>query len=598
MKDQAFQFEEFYLDPKQRKFLYQNKNIHLSSRAFKILSLLVQKQGEVVEKEELLEKVWSDSYVEEGNLAVHIHALRRMLGEKRGEKKFIETISGRGYSFVFPVKRIEPLESNEQTSLVSEFARPNPDDNLFQNSVAALAVLPFSSESRDPDFERLAGGFTQSLIDDLARIPRLKVMAYSAVRNYQRETAVDLPEIGFLLGVDKLLLGRLSEYKNNLEIDVELISANDKRYLWGAQYNCQPAELPEIRKKISLAIAEKLELQLSSADNLNLTSGRQTADPEAYKLYLKGKYILDHYQSSKDYQESLRLALNFFQQALKKDPNYALAYVGSGRVYFLLFNDNFMSRAEVYDKCRTAVQMAFNTNGNLSEAFVLKGAIQMNFEQDWPGAENSFKQAVALTPNNAYAYHNQSYLLACLGKFDESILYQNQALQLDPTSLILNSGLINRFFLAKNFRKAIVQAEEALELDPRSVSALAITGLCFAQLELFDEALKNINRAIEIQPLEELFLDKAHIHALAGETNEAEKILNSLLAEPSRKQCDFADVAAVYSALGENDKAFEYLEKACLEGSSNLLFLKSDPRFTKSHDDSRFAVILQKLNLA
>ncbi|MEP6925487.1 MAG: winged helix-turn-helix domain-containing protein [Pyrinomonadaceae bacterium] len=594
MKDKIFQFEDFCLDPKQRKFLYQNKTIHLSSRAFKILLLLVQKHGEVVEKEELLEKVWSDSYVEEGNLAVHIHALRRVLGEKRGEKKFIETVSGRGYSFIFPVKRVEPVEPNEQLPALSESVQSTADKNLLQTS-ASLAVLPFASENKDADFERLAGGITQSLIDNLSRIPRLKVMAYSAVKNYEDST-LDLPEIGFLLGVDKLLLGRLSEYKDNLEIDVELVSAVDKRYIWGTQYNCKLADIPEVRKKLSLAIAEKLELQLSSIDDLNLTSRRQTSDAEAYKLYLKGKYILDHYQASKDYQDSLRSALSFFQQALKKDPNYALAYVGSGRVYFLLFNDTFMSRAEVYDKCQTAVELAFNADSNLSEAFVLRGAIQMNFDRNWLEAEKSFKQAIALTPNNAYAYHNQSFLLACLGKFDEAIFYQNQALQLDPTSLILNSGLVNRFFLAKNFRKAIVQAEEALELDPRSVSPLSIMGLCFAQLGLFDEAFKNLNKAIDIQPLEELILDKAYVHALAGETAEAKKILNSLLAEMNYKQCDFADVAAVYSALRENDKTFEYLEKAFIEGSSNLLFLKADPRFLRSHEDSRFNVILRKLN--
>jgi DNA-binding winged helix-turn-helix (wHTH) protein/Flp pilus assembly protein TadD len=596
MKNKVFQFEDFYLDPKQRKFLYQNKTVHLSSRAFEILSLLVQRQGEVVEKEELLEKVWSDSYVEEGNLAVHIYALRRVLGEKRAEKKFIETVSGRGYSFVFPVKKIEPIEAVEQqTPTLSEPAKLTADDNLFQ-TLASLAVLPFTSENKGADFERLAGGITQSLINSLSRIPRLKVMAYSAVKNYEQST-LELPEIGFLLGVDKLILGRISEYKDNLEIDIELISAVDKRYVWGTQYNCKLTEIPEIRNKLSLAIAEKLELRLSNVDNLNFSSKRQTSDPEAYKLYLKGKYILDHYQASKDYQESLRSALNFFQQALKKDPNYALAYVGSGRVYFLLFNDNFMSRAEVYDKCRTAVELAFNADSNLSEAFVLRGAIQINFEQNWTEAEKSFKQAIAITPNNAYAYHNQSYLLACLGQFDEAISYQNQALQLDPTSLILNSGLINRFFLARNFRKAIVQAEEALELDARSVSALSIMGLSFAQLGLFDEALKNLNKAIGIQPLEELFLDKAYIHALAGETAEAKKILNSLLAEINHKQCDFADVASVYSALRENDKTFEYLEKALVEGSSNLLFLKSDPRFSGSQDDPRFDVILRKLNL-
>ncbi|MEP7038564.1 MAG: winged helix-turn-helix domain-containing protein [Acidobacteriota bacterium] len=588
--NEFYKFFDFTLNPATRRLLIQNEEVAVSSKAFDILSYLVENRGKIVSKDELFQMIWADSFVEENNLPVHISALRRVLGDKRGESRFIKTISGRGYSFIAPVEKSKTpsaaLPKNDGSNLVNN----SPDK---QNSIA---VLPFAFENENADLEYLAGGITQSLIESLSQIPNLKVMAYTAVKNY-RKSNLDLSEVGFQLSVDKILLGTLTEHKNRLDLSVELINTADRSHLWGTQYNCQVTDVFAVKKEISLVIADKLKLQISRIDESNLSQS-QTNDAEAYQFYLKGKYILDNFQSGEDYQESLYSALNFFQQALKRDSNYAPAYVGSGRVYFMLFNDNFLSLAEARQKCQTALQLAFDADRHLSDTFALQGMIQIYFERNWQEAKKSLAHAVRLNPNDSYAFHALSLLLACLGNFDEAIFYQNQALQFDPTSLILNSGLINRFFLAENFRQAIVQAEEALELNPRSVTALALMALSFANLKVFDEAINVIDKVIAAQSLKELLLIKAHIYALAKKENAARETLKSVLTDSDNgRQVDFTDAAAVYSALNDQDKTFEFLEKAFLKGSTNLLCLKVDPRFNKSRGDSRFDALLQKLNL-
>lgn len=214
--NEFYKFFDFTLNPATRRLLIQNEEVVVSSKAFDILSYLVENRGKIVSKDELFQMIWADSFVEENNLPVHISALRRILGDKRGESRFIKTVSGRGYSFIAPVEKSKTpaaLPKNDGLNLVNN----SPDK---QNSIA---VLPFAFENENADLEYLAGGLTQSLIESLSQIPNLKVMAYTAVKNY-RKSNLDLSEVGFQLSVDKILLGTLTEHKNRLDLSVELIN--------------------------------------------------------------------------------------------------------------------------------------------------------------------------------------------------------------------------------------------------------------------------------------------------------------------------------------------------------------------------------------
>jgi DNA-binding winged helix-turn-helix (wHTH) protein/Tfp pilus assembly protein PilF len=593
MDSTLYKFDVFCLDPKQRKLLSGNKVVQLSSRAFEMLLLLVQKQGEVVEKSEILDKVWADSFVEESNLVVHVSALRRVLGERRGERKFIETVSGRGYSFVFP---IEEVKSKQKPANAETHEKINLSDEKSADNFDSLAVLPLVNKSGNADFEYLADGVTQSLIANLSQIPTLKIMAYNAVAPYKNSNQ-DYSETAFLLGVENLLLGSITEYKNYFEISVELINAQNKQHIWGTHYTSgEFTDIFKVRQEISLVIAEKLQIRLNNLDKTNL-SRRQTSDSEAYKSYMKGMYLLGSNSTSKFREESLHSALKCFRQALKKDPDYALAYTGIGYVYYRLFNINAVSRVKAYRECKNALQLALNFDAQLSDALILDGIIKHFFERNPREAEKSFDRAIESNPNNPIAFHYKSLLLCCFEKFEESVFYQNKAIRLDPISIFLHNGLSRRFFLGGDYNKAIIQAEETLELDNELVAPYFILALSYAQLGLFDEALKNIEKTLKIQPTEEIFLAQGYIYALAGDARRAREITKKVLRDSNAEQVDYTDAAVVYAALRENDLTFEYLEKAFAKADPNILLLRTDPRFVNIRDDKRFNALLEKLNL-
>lgn len=594
MNTQTYKFDEFQLAPKQRKLLYRNSPVAISAKAFEILLMLIEQRGEIVEKDEFLRKIWSDSFVEESNLVVHISALRRVLLEKKGERKFIETVSGRGYSFVAPVEEIETTEIQSSKSAQSNFRSSSLYEDENSSSIS-IAVLPFVAEGRNEDLDYLANGVTQSLIDSLSQISTLKVMAYSAVANYKAPEA-DFQEVGFLIGVNHVLSGHISEYKNRLEIRVALISTKDKRQLWGINYDCKFSDIFQVRKEISLAIAQNLKVKLSASDESNI-SRNQTGSSEAYKVYLKGKYILDRLSTRRNREESLYQALDFFRQALKQDANFALAYAGIGNVYNSLFNHDFLNREKALTEARKALQLALRIDENLSESHLLKGKIELIFDREVLAARDSFHKAIKLNPSNAIAYHWQSLTYLFCEEFDEALAMQNKAINYDPVSVIANYGLSKIFYFTGDYGKTIIQAEETLDLDHRYVSCFYLLALSYSELGLYEEAIKNALRAVEIQPLKELMLTLAYAYAVAGKKAEAFEKLGETLKNSNDDLIDFTDVAAVYLALNEREKTFEFLEKAYEKGSVNICALRVDPRFKSMRGESEFNLLLEKLKL-
>lgn len=594
MNNQSYKFDDFCLAPKQRKLFYRNSPVAISAKAFEILLMMVERQGEIIEKDEFLQKIWTDSFVEESNLVVHISALRRVLLEKKGERKFIETVSGKGYSFVSPVTIVEA--ENAAPPKVA----PTSKKNVFaetedSSSAVSIAVLPLRYKNHDADLEYLANGITQSLIDSLSQLPQLKVMAYSAVATY-KNTTLEAQEIGFLLGVENLLVGYISEYKNTLEIRVELIETKDKSHLWGISHEAAFDDIFRIKKEISLAIAQSLKLKLTTSDETKIGKS-QTTDSEAYKIYLKGKYIIERLSTRKNREESLYQALGFFQQALKKDYNFALAYAGIGNVYNSLFNHDFLKRDAALAEARKALQLALKIDPNLSESHVTKGKIELIFDRDLLAARASFDEAIRLNPGNSIAYHWQSATYLLYEEFDEAIAMQNNAINFDPVSVIANYGLSKIFYFTGDYNKTIIQAEETLDLDQRYVSCFYLLALSYAELGIYDEAIKNALRAVEIQPMKEMILTLAYVYALAGETEKAVEKLGQTLAQSEGDLVDYTDVAAVRLALGEHEKAFEALEKAYDTGSVNICALRVDPRFKSLRNEKRFVSLLDKLNL-
>jgi adenylate cyclase len=589
MNGKFYKIDDFVLDMQRRCLFYENHPVQLSSRAFDILSYLIERKGEIVEKEELLQRVWTDSFVEEGNLAVHISAIRRILLEKKGESTYIRTISGRGYSFIAPVAEVESL--TEVATISGNRSRPGFEN---QEKHLSLAVLPFTFEESKKDNEYLADGITRSLINDLSQLPNLKVLAHSAVKKY-KNSELELQEIGFLLDANKILTGHISKYEGKLEIVAELINASDKRCIWGSTQFFELDDIFKVKNEIALSIAGKLKRQLSIARESKVLDQKEV-NVEAQKLYFRGKFILESRTTKKQPEEVLHQALKFFKEAVKKDPNYALAYVGIGSVYVSLHNHNLLEREKAYSEATKALQMALHITDKLSEIYVLKGSIEIMFETNFAKADKSLDKAIKLNSNNPDAYHWKSYICICFGKFDEAVGLENKAAELDPTSIYFNEMLTRIFFYSGNYNETIVQAEELLEFDESTVTSYFFMALSYAKLGFFDLALLNIEKVIALRDSPETLLNKAFIYGLSGNKAKAKDILKNVLGQSSR-QIDYADVASVFAVLGDSENVFAYLNRAFDEGKTNLNFIKVDVRFENLYSNERFKELLVKLKL-
>ena len=574
-----YKFGDFYLDTNSRNLFNQSKLIRLSPRAFGILLLLIKKPGDAIQKEEIIEKVWADSFVEENNLAVHISALRRVLGENISGIKYIETISGYGYRFLLKVEKVE----NDSFSDLIKNRLPETGEPR------SLAILPFTNKSGDSKFDYLSEGIAESLILNLSQISQLKVIAYSAVSRY-KEQSVDLREVGFLLGVEAILIGSIAEFDETLEISVELIKVNNLSHLWGMQYQCQFEQFLKTRTEISIAITNKLKLKLTKTE-ANQINKQPTKSSEAYKLYLVGWNFAE-----KKTKQGFLKGIEYYQKALEIDPEFALAYAGLAEAYINLGHFAFIPMQEAVSKTQKSIQEALKFDKNLSEAHAVNGLLQL-YSLDLRKSEKSFRTAIELNPSNSMAHSYYSIYLVAVGNFSASLSHQYKAIDLNPFILSRIGALSTRFYLMREYDKAVKNSEEILELYPNADLLYAAIAFAYAHLGDFETALKNIDKSYNMGKRPDVYSLKGYIYAYCDKRSEALKVLEDITDINPSSPVDFCDIAVIYGALGDNDKAFEYLEKAYESKFSHLFLLKVDPRFDSLRSDARFEPLLKRIGL-
>jgi len=469
---------------------------------------------------------------------------------------------------------------------------------LSTDHLDSLAVLPFTYASSDPqlmanpDREYLSDGLTESLINNLSQLHDLKVIARSSVFRYKGKD-LGVQAIGRELNVQAVLVGQVKQEGDGLRIAVELMDVQGNRAIWGATYQGKAADIQTVQREIVRNVFEKLRLKPTAADQTQLAK-TYTASGEAYEAYLKGRY---HWNKRTD--EGFKQATTFFQDAIVKDPNYALAYTGLADCYTLRSDYGFLGPKEGYALAKGAVTLALKYDDSLAEAHTSLASIKAVTDWDWQGAENEYRRAIELNPKYATARHWFAAQLLVQGRLDEALQQIKQAQQLDPLSLGINKDFAVILLYARDYDKALDQCRKTLEIEPGFGVMSTYIAQVYQLKQKYPEATAALEKAHAAAPDDvEISYGLGQAYALMGRKDEALKISNEL-NQPGKQNVYMPKEAAyLYALLGDKERAVALLQKAAEDHYMPLAELKMDPRLTELRKDARVVEVLQKIGLS
>src|SRR5712692_4741255 len=458
--------------------------------------------------------------------------------------------------------------------------------------INSVAVLPFVNSSGDPNTEYLSDGITESLINSLSQLPNLKIKSWDSVFRYKgRETDAKL--VGRQLGVRAIFKARLTQRGDTLAISAELIDVQNDTHIWGQQYNRKITDILALQDEIVKEITATLRLRLTGEAEKRLAK-RYTANPEAYQDYLKGRYWWN-----KRTKEGLNKGIEYLQQAVAKDPTYALAYDGLADCYSLLAYYGFVDSKEGYPRAREAALKALEIDDSLAEAHTSLVFVKTFYDWDWSGAERESQRAIELNPRYATAHQWYGDALIQMGRLQEAIAEEKRAVELDPFSLVINRDLGDALYLARQYDQAIEQYRRTLELDPNFITVHGGLGAAYLHKSLYKEGIAEFEKELAISPHSAYALaGLGYANAVTGRRAEAQKLLDQLNQLSKQEYVPAVFRAQIYAGLGEKDQAFEWLEKSYEDRSiANLAEIKVDPQFDPLRSDPRFQDLLRRMKL-
>ncbi len=570
-----YEFEGFRLEEGQSRLLYKNKPVTLKPKILDLLLFLVKKRGQLIAKDELMQEIWPDAIVEENNITVSMSILRKALGDANGDQ-FIETVPRRGYRFIATVTEVFPKTNHDSDP--HQTLEIEPEDERIDS----LAVIPLEAPDRDANVEYLSDGITESIINSLSRIPKLRVLACSTVLRLDRKT-IDPQKAGRDLKVKAVNVIRVIRLGDNLIIRSELVKVSDGSQLWGEQYNRNPSDVLAIQEEIAKAISESLKFKISLAK-------RATSNNEAYNLYLRGRYFWNKY-----HKESGLKAVDLFNEAITIDANFALAYCGLADAYFRLSNVHLPPR-EVLPKAKEAAVRAVEIDENLAEAHASLGLVKVYYDYDWIGAEKEFRKALRLNPDLFLAHQRFGSYLQFMGRFEEANRHYEMALELDPFSLQVNINLATTYYLRSEYDRAIRHLKTTSELEPNYMPTLFVLGCVYIQQGLLEDAIEQFQQIYKLD--EEAYLAMGfmgYAHALAGQRAEAETLLNVLQEISQRKYVSPYSMLVIHLALGPEERVFELLEQLFHERNEWLVWLKVSPELRSVRNHPRFKDLMSRV---
>ena len=456
----------------------------------------------------------------------------------------------------------------------------------------SIAVLPFENLSRDPDNAYFADGIQEEILTRLSKIRDLKVISRTSTQRY-KSVPDNLPEIAKRLGVAHILEGTLQKAADQVRVNVQLIKAENDSHLWSEKYDRKLTDIFVVESEIATEIAAALKAKLTGAEKHALIS-RSTENTEAHQFYLKGRYYWNRRG-----EEGLRKATEYFEHAIKADPNYALAYAGLADSYALLGFHGWgaLPPAEAVPKAKAAAEKALQIDETLAEAHASLAYAKDEYDWDMAGAEREYKRAIELNPNYATAHQWYAQHLAVRGRYPEAITEIKQAQEVDPLSLVINMNVGWVFYIGRQYDEAVEQCRKTLELDPNFPPAHWMLGQAYRQKGMYEEAIAEFQKAVALSqgdPVQVAGL--GHGFAVARKRAEAQKILNELKELSKRRYFPPYFIALIYVGLDDKNQAFEWLEKAFAERSANLTVLKAEPMFDPLRSDAHFQDLLRRVS--
>jgi len=567
----VYEFGPFRLEPAERRLLREGTPIVLTAKVLDLLLALVERAGHLVSKEELLRRVWPDSFVEEANLSVNISALRRAIGDgHQNSGKYIETIPRVGYRFVAPVRAVAVATG--------------------ESVIHSICVLPLSNLSGDPAQEYFADGMTEELITFLAKSTTLRIISRTSAMHF-KETHKTVTEIARELNVDAVVEGAVARDGNRVRISAQLIEARTDQHLWAESYEGDLGDVLGLQNQVALAIANEIKVKLTPLHQGLYRARVRAVSYEVHELYLKGRF---HW--NKRTENGLKKSIEYFQQAIEGAPSYALAYSALADSYNMLGLWSVLPHTEVAPKAKAAATKALEIDDELAEAHASLGWSKFAFEWDWVGAEKELKRAIRLNPGYESAHR---WLCNCLqqqGRLDEASVEIKVAKELDPLSLVNNTVLGQNLYFLQKYDQAIEQERRTLEID-NFAYAHYVLGSAYEQKGDVGKAIVEFQTAATLNANPVYPAGLGHALALAGRRSEARKLLNELKKLTIERNVAWSEVAAVYFGLGEKGHALAALETAYNKHSSQLNWVKVDPRFCSLHNDPRFQDLLRRMNL-
>jgi DNA-binding winged helix-turn-helix (wHTH) protein/TolB-like protein/Tfp pilus assembly protein PilF len=653
-----FRFGSFRLYPTEHQLFRDDAAIPLAPKAFEILVYLVRHSGSLVHREELMQAVWPDSFVEETNLNVNISLLRKTLGTLPNGEPLIETVPRKGYRFNSPVSeeedsgsmlkavpghgtaemRLSPEVGAAALAAAATAAAPEPplvapavaSSNVgaaTQSSLSRIAVLcvilltlaigAFFIASRLRSHSNTVSASTRSIAvlpfhglnpnpDDeylglgmtdalITRLSDLHKIIVRPVGTVKKYATSDDPlAAGKELAVDSVLDGTIQHSGDRTRVTVRLLRVSDGEELWGSEFDEKLTDMFAIEDSISQKVAGALALNLSGDEQRRLARPF-TASNDAYQLYMKGRFFWN-----KRTVEGVKKSLEYFQQAIDADPGYAVAYAGLADAYITAgsYGYSIMPPREAMPKAEAAVQKALAIDNSLAEAHASLGYIKFTYDWDWAGAEKEFRQAIALNPLYDTAHHWYSHELMALGRQDEAMAESRRALEISPSDTVMNEHMGWTWLMMRNYDQAIQAAHKALEMDPDFVLAHRVIALAYMYEGNHQNAIEEFQKAVDLthgDPVARAYLARGY--AFAGEREKSQQLIGDLEKLAKTQYIPDTEVAADYAALGDSQQALQWLDRSYEERASALPYLKIDRAYDSLRSDSPYTDLLHRLNL-